>query len=456
MKKFAYLTILLAAVVLGAMLTLKDVPTSVTNASSTRSPVPQYNVIYIMVDTLRADHLGIYGYERNTSPVIDAFAKDSTLYKYAFTPAPWTPPSVASQLSGLYPASHKMLPPRSREKAKLASFRFNSSIVTLPEMLKSVGYNTAGISSNPWITKFYGFDEEFDELTYLHREPAEVINQKAFEMMDELQAKQKPFFMYLHYLDPHNPYKAPAPYRNMYKGALKHTKYDPRDQHMINRYDGEITYLDTQLGNLFNYLKSKNLFENSLIVFTADHGEQFHEQGDHGHGYKLYNSEIHVPMIIKIPKAAPGVVEKSVSLVDLYPTILDVLDIPFKGTLPGISLLNEKALEERRGIMAQISRVYVQMAYIGHARRKLIVEEAPLLSAEEHEDGKFYNKVVGLYDYTSHGEPQMDLPPEILDKLTKRLNSMHSESKSIEFPKIGDVNEVPENVLNELQTLGYF
>jgi arylsulfatase A-like enzyme len=415
------------------------------------------NVIYIMVDTLRADHLGFNGYERETSPAIDSFAKENLNFTYAISPVPWTPPSVASQLSGLYSVTHNMLPPRSRGKAKTRSLNFNSNIITLPEALKKNGYFTSAVSPNPWISGEFGYDKEFDEFQFINRARAEEVNQVAFKVIDKLSGGDKPFFLYLHYLDPHDPYKPPKEFAKFFKEKLKVGNYSEADQKRLMRYDGEIRYLDGQIGLLLNYLKTKGLYNNSLIIFTADHGEQFNEHGDLGHGYQLFNEEIHVPLIFKLPKNSKfGINDEKVSLIDIFPTVLDILGFKTVEGLQGISLLDSKKITDRKGVMSEIGRVYFEKALISSRNHKLIVGVKTEEEALELNDASVFENIVGIFKSgPGASEDKFEPAPGDLHSNTV-LKEIYENSKKAKITATNEHSNVSDETLDQLQTLGYF
>jgi arylsulfatase A-like enzyme len=328
-------------------------------------------IILIVLDTLRADHLGAYGYSRPTSPELDAFAASATLYEYAMSPAPWTPPAVASIFSGLYPTSHGMMPPKDRETARKASKRLPDEVLTLAERLKTSGYYTLGLSANPWISKTYGFAQGYDVFSNQVKARAEEVTNRALALLKLAPQGSSPF-LYVHYLDPHDPYDPPAPFRTMFAPA---PGYPPKMATAIGRYDGEIRYLDQHLGRFFAELKAREMFDKSLIIIVGDHGEQFKEHGHHRHGFHLFNEEIHVPLIVKYPQQTQGKrVAHTVSSVDILPTVLAALKIPKESYLAGSALQDESALATRMGVLAEIYRVYDLKAYVTPEGNKLLLE----------------------------------------------------------------------------------
>ena len=144
----------------------------------------KHNVIFILVDTLRADHLSYFGYERNTTPNIDAFANESLSFLNAFSPAPWTPTAMASIFTGLYPTIHGMTPPNSREEALKSAAKLTDKVYTLAELFKDNGYFTMAVQTNPWLSEAFGYAQGFDKYIFKHRQKANIINEEAYKLLN--------------------------------------------------------------------------------------------------------------------------------------------------------------------------------------------------------------------------------------------------------------------------------
>ena len=219
-----------------------------------RAPAPEKpNIVLIVVDTLRADHLGSYGYERDTSPVIDAFARENVRFDYAVATAPWTAPSIASIFTGLYPTAHGVT--RFTFKDDWQPGRATASVLsddldTLAEGLKRRGYQTVGVTANAWVADYLGFAQGFDSFRTLDHQPAHRVNAEAFTFLDAHGREDPPFFLYLHYMDPHEPYASPEPI-GAFHGPLQSREYDDEELKRIAHYDAEIRYVDGQIGELF-------------------------------------------------------------------------------------------------------------------------------------------------------------------------------------------------------------
>jgi len=293
------------------------------------------NLILISVDTLRQDHLGIYGYKRNTSPNIDRLLKTGVWFTNAHCNVPLTSPSFSSMMSSRYP--HETGSTRN-------GIPMIDGIETLAEILKKQGYTTAAILSN-WPLKkhlsnlqkgFDIYDDNFFEKRWLifnsERDAKDVT---ALSIAWIEQKPKEPFFLWAHYSDPHSPYL-------FHKGFLfkEPDKPDTEIQRKIDAYDSEIAYTDYQIGLLMNKLKEKGLDKTSLIVFLADHGESLGEHGYTGHGRYLYEDCMRVPFGL----SGPGIplnqrIDVQVELLDLAPTCLGYLGIPHAKLMRGRNLI---------------------------------------------------------------------------------------------------------------------
>src|SRR6266705_1421275 len=287
------------------------------------------DIYLVTIDTLRADHVHCYGYERVQTPALDALAKDGIRFAQAFTPSPITNTSHTTILTGLLPSSHGV-----------TDFAVPLAAVhpTWAELLKQKGYHTAAFigavildskSLAPGLDRGFDFYDNFPEhpLTKsrfgrVERRGMDVV-QRAEKWMNANPAG--PHFVWLHLYDPHDPYEPPPPYSQTYKDRL---------------YDGEIAYADSALGNFVAYLKKLGRYENSVIVVVGDHGEGLGEHHEDTHGIFLYDSTTHVPLIVKLPsgRQANKSVEAQVRTIDIMPTVLDLLRIPAPAGLDGVSL----------------------------------------------------------------------------------------------------------------------
>jgi hypothetical protein len=306
------------------------------------------NVLLITIDTLRADSLSCYGYKEIESLFADSLAANGVLFTRAISQSPWTLPSCASILTSLYPTVHGA---QKRESKNTDSFfDINKNVVMLPEILKGIGYSTQAFVNNEFILSSFGFSKGFDdycnleglknniktkliwERIYKNFVADEIspndtitITQKAINWL-ESQIKQ-PFFLWIHYFDPHAPYERYKTYgiNQGYRGRLKDIEF-ARGLHFENIkvgrynlnnsdkkylktiYDEEILLVDENIGLILKKLEELNLIDNTLIVLSSDHGEEFWDHNDYEHGHSLYRELVHIPLIFKLPGILPGLV----------------------------------------------------------------------------------------------------------------------------------------------------
>lgn len=283
------------------------------------------NVLLITLDTTRADHLGCYGHTEASTPTLDSLAAKGMLFEDAQSIAPLTLPSHATMLTGLFPREHGL---RVNGKSKLGE-----SIPTLATIFKERGYRTGAFVSAFVLDKRFGLNRGFDRYddevevqqpgaNVLEAErPADAVTARALDWLNG-QANQ-PFFCWLHYYDPHEPYFPPP----AFQGRFQHP------------YDGEIAFMDSELAKVIDLLKKRGLMDQTLIVVAGDHGEAFGEHGEMGHAAFVHEANLHVPLFFVYPKVVGvGRVKVPVSLVDLFPTILDLFGLPHPDGLKGQSL----------------------------------------------------------------------------------------------------------------------
>jgi|GEM_PF-598055 len=347
----------------------------------TRRATSPPNVILIILDAVRADHLSLYGYHRPTSPNLEKYSKRGVVFTNALAPSSWTKQSIPAILTGQYPG-----------RLGVEDFLdlLPEEVVPIPEILQPEGYSTVGFSANTLITSYFHFDQGFDRLFYVPRlgakqllfsgilltyavkglpelilsmdlvdqnlasADAATVNREVFRWLDQNAESQ--FFLYLHYLDPHQPYTPTQ--KNFSRGKhlsaadvvtlrglhnpLDTMAVEPRIMDVLaSRYDDEIAFVDRQLGELFQRFDQLGIWDHSLVIVTADHGEEFAEHGFAGHGHSLFQESIHVPLIVFLPDKFPrgSVIPDDVDLLDIVPTICSVVGISPAGHFDGVSLL---------------------------------------------------------------------------------------------------------------------
>jgi len=416
------------------------------------------NVVLIVIDSLRADHLGCYGYDRDVSPGIDKLARDSYLFADATAAAPWTSPSCAALLTGQDPASLGFL--------RDGNIRVADQFVFLAEIFRNAGYRTGGIVSYTNVSAQLGFSQGFevydqeDALGHQHvSSPSLSAKAATFLAADE----DRPFFLFLHYFDPHYNYIEHEDYRfdPDYRGEVKSGSwikelreaapgFTPDDvAHLVAIYDSEIAFTDKWLAEVIELLRERGLYNDSLLILTADHGEEFMERGDNwiGHTRTLYQEVIHVPFLLKPPGNVPGILRpEPVGLIDILPTILQVcgLNLPPDYSCAGKAIKLAAGPRPARSIFSSTRR----KASLDMVRRgdwKLISET-----------GTDYNRLFNLSEDKGESRDLSHAFPEKLHFLLDELASWRQRRKSPEEfgVKVREAEFTPEQQ-DQLKSLGY-
>ncbi|MEC4685154.1 MAG: sulfatase [Nitrospirota bacterium] len=344
------------------------------------------NIILISIDTLRADHLSCYGYHRPTTPNIDRLAAEGTIYRQNYSTGVWTPPGHASMLTGLYVSEHGVY----GEK------RLADEIPTVATILKENGYQTAGFVNNSQVGELVGFNKGHDLFVEVWKGVQsrtaleKIINGgfrkiRSFLSYEDMGAKRtnllfldwinrtekdKPFYSFLHYIEPHNPLSPPIPfrkqflrkYKNINKDKVKKIAHNPlicyvedinlndnEVSYIKDLYDGEIAYTDSVIGEIVSRLRNNNIYDNTMIVITSDHGEHFGEYGHWSHVASLHKEVLHVPLIIKYPEGIDchTEVDGYTQLVDIFPTIMGIAGVS-KDELTNVSGINLLKFKENQ------------------------------------------------------------------------------------------------------------
>jgi len=352
------------------------------------------NVVLIVMDAVRADHLSVGGYGRDTTPNLRKLAADATWYSQAVSAADVTLSSHASIFTSLYPSWHGAYchPPD-------ADFgRPIGPVPTMAELLEQSGYHTLGVAANLYLRSQFGLERGFQQFRIPRPVPVlpteswymlrnamrrvigwftdtaqfdrlysrgDAVNREFFAMLRKQSPAQAPFFAFFNYMDAHFPYIPPAPFDGLFPGrepgigqadlaALARQSAGGRvslvyTRHTASQYDGGIAYMDAQIGQLVNWLKREGQYENTMIIVTADHGESFGEKGLFQHGNSVYANLLHVGLLVKYPHSAHiGVVNTPVSLVDILPTVLKAAGVKAPASLQGEDLLDPAATAPRK------------------------------------------------------------------------------------------------------------
>ncbi|MBN1586130.1 MAG: sulfatase [Candidatus Omnitrophica bacterium] len=316
------------------------------------------NLILISIDSLRADHLGCYHYGKPTSPNIDRLAKQGILFTDCTASSSWTLPSHVSMMTGMYPSSHGVINP---------NFKLRDEADTLAEQLKSNGYSTAAFVSGPLVTSTFGFDQGFDifeesnSSTLEEKGAGDITSPGLTQAIISWLKKpgKDPFFLFLHFWDVHYDYIPPDPYAGLfdrdYTGTFDGRDYvhtdilgPPVDANALNHaqalYDGELRWVDYHVGLILDALEELDLDTHTVILLTSDHGDEFNDHGNLGHGKNLYESTLRVPLILASPYHPKGVeISTPTSIVDIPATLLDAVGVVSSIPTEGASILAQSA-----------------------------------------------------------------------------------------------------------------
>ena len=318
---------------------------------------PVRNLVLISLDTLRADHLGLYGYARGTSPEIDAFAQQGFVFERVLAPAPNTPPSQMAMMTSLYPGRHGF----TGNDDALAQ-----GIETLAQRLERAGLQTAGFVDGGYLRGFFGFDRGFDEYDDEGGGFAAILP-KALRWLDA--HGDEPFFLFLHTYDIHAPYVSPPPYDGLfhaqpYTGDLvpsaeridtiwrEKVALSAEDMHhLVDSYDEGIRYPAAQVGAFLRSLEERGRLDDTVVILTSDHGEEFGEHGSVHHWQLYFQPNLRVPLIVRLPGGAAGPVRiaEQAELIDILPTLLDLVGAERLAAAQGRSLLPTMAARNGEG-----------------------------------------------------------------------------------------------------------
>jgi len=337
------------------------------------------NILLIVMDTVRADHLSCYGYPRPTSPNVDRIAQEGVLFEQASSTAPWAP-AHAALFTGLYPSQH-----RTDETYPY----LRDEVTTIAELAREAGYQTLGVSNNSWLGRT-GFHQGFDDfvqiwqgdrivsqlalvqiasalagasMTAENQANAVLTNQLIRRWLDRARDPNRPFFLFINYFEPQFFYEPPEPYRSRFVSPANQSEAELRALRLLHwdappvrldqtkqtvladLYDGELAYLDARIGELLDALRARGLLDETIVVLTSDHGDNLGEHELVEHRFSLYEAVLHIPLILRYPKALPqGTrVAEPVSLVDVMPTLLKLSGVEppeaLRAVLPGSSLV---------------------------------------------------------------------------------------------------------------------
>jgi len=368
------------------------------------------NLLIISIDTLRADHLGLYGYERPTSPQLDAFARQAVVFDSAQAQSSWTLPSFASMMTSLYSATHACLNFDSQ---------LDGSFVTLAEVLRGTDFHTAAVASHVFLGRRHGLHQGFsefdDELVLeLNESHAAItsptVTDKGIAQLERRAAADERFFLWLHYFDPHELYK-------LHEGISEQFGIEED----VDRYDGEIAFTDREVGRLLNAVDRLGLSEDTVVVVVADHGEQFMDHGNQRHGRDLHRETVRVPLVVRTPGYEPRRVAPTVRMVDLMPTLLELLDVPGPPIREGLSVTRLMRGESQAELpaLAELSlRPDFRADSLVFGRWKLIVDHSGASRRDNTDNSQVIIDADGLRRFPI-GEPAVqlfDLETDLLEQ----------------------------------------
>lgn len=418
-----------------------------------------YNVIFILVDALRADHVGAYGYGRDTTPAIDSVAADGFVFLNAVSQSTWTRPSVGSIFTGLYPSKHKAYLYNDMEVAggSTGVGYLSSNLTTIAEVFRDAGYETYGFVNTGYVAPGSNFGQGFER----YRLVSDYwITNDLLEELENMSVDDR-FFIYLHYLGAHGPYNPRGRYARMFWDSggnfshirdakwrsLSKKKLVGKDLEFLkSQYDGEIRLSDDYVGEIIGKLEDRGLLDNTIIVVTSDHGEEFMEQGKLDHGGIPYDSLVRVPLIIRVPGMRGGKITGQVRHVDLLPTLSGLCGLEPPEGIDGVSIENH--LAGRGGDL------------VGFSERPLKGIFKNIMAVRWENWKYIYDEKTGvgvLYDLETDPREQRPIAgrQEVKDRLHSLLMEIDGENRRFRIMDDGWRHKPSEESLSILRDLGY-
>jgi len=408
--------------------------------------LPRPNVVLVVIDTLRADRLPFYGYPKETAPFLSKLAARGVVFEKAYSASSWTAPGTASILTGLYPFQHGVVVGLLAQKRLIRKYphirinRIPESVTTLPEVFRGGGYRTFGFADNINISDKQGFDQGFDCLKTSIHKGGRFLNQQVLDLKREILAGS-PYFLYLHYNDVHRPYKIRLD---------KSQKTGDRTADMKKMYDQEIALVDSCLEELYAQL---GWSQNTLLIITADHGEEQDEKGFYGHGNTLYNTVIHVPFLFFWPERelfSGKRLAVNVSTIDIMPTL---------GSLLGFNPVKESSGRDLIPMLKGGRRAYEERYVYSHLHHKEDAPKSILHEACIHGDFKYIfvsPETHFLFDLSRDPDENQNRyadEPEAARKLATNLFAYEKACPRYN-PDYVDI-ELDKKGIEQLRSLGY-
>lgn len=446
-------------------------------------PPARPNILFILADTLRRDYLGCYGFQGEVSPNLDRLAGESVRFDRAVAQAPWTKPSIASLFTSLHTETHRVIDHDHTFLRTVAKDRKTDALpqeaITLAEVLLDGGYGTAAWTANGWISENLGFSQGFEEFQGTPGDEENILDgdniwRPAWEWLESYE-EDRPFFLYLHFMDPHGPWRwNPEEWRALKESpslgdrrpatstettqvshVLRLLVKDDRDK--LTRvsdyralYAAGVRVFDRRLGALLDRLRRSPFWENTLIVFTSDHGEELLDHGRTGHGQNLHRHQTSVPLLVRLPGGAAGgrVLKRTVSLIDLMPTLLSAAGLRKPKGLQGEDLWNLIEGRER-----DEGEHYAFAGAVKRFHRRFSVENERYRLLMDYPAGR--NPL--LYDIVEDPAELKDLALEKPDLLRRLAAVLEEKMKALQSGEtlLEQEGTLTPDQLEKLKALGY-
>jgi arylsulfatase A-like enzyme len=443
------------------------------------------SIVLIVIDTLRADHLGAYGYPRPTSPVLDALAAEGTLFADVTAPSSWTRPSVGSLFTSRLPSEHGAVSVRES---------LDPDLPTLAERLRDSGYQTLGVSGNfPHVHKKSGLARGFETFvslalsvdtprhdtlmriplwpnapgTPLRAPTADEVNERVFAELPD--PGDRPLFLYVHYMDPHSGYLAPEPFRELFDRGSEAVPSRPEAtadylvdlaagraeaqqgerERLVDLYDAEIRYVDTEIGRLLAELDVRGYGRNTVVVVLSDHGEEFEDHGGWFHGITLHRELLRVPLIVhdRRGQLETGVRRDPVELLDVPVTLLALAKVAAAPGMRGRSLFETSA----RGGGARVAELHpgIREDRAGPLRHRVAIARGGWKALVDREG------VVSLYQLDRDPDEQSPLPADHPSAPARLVNEARAAASALASSAPTNPPELPAEEREALRALGY-
>ena len=452
---------------------------------------PRPSVVVVMIDTLRADYVGAYGFAGGITDSIDSIAREGVLFRRCWASAPWTKPSIATFFTGLDPEAHRVLTERGQYHARKRSGQHQvldvlaPELTTMAEAFQAAGYRTAAFVANPWIRPELGFGQGFDEFhgdTGSGAAPGAEAKRPGSGLLDALREylgrrrDKAPVFLYLHFMEVHGPYDAPD---EDYQAVLPSESLGPSEILPLIRFKTMPPYLqavpwaddpeaqdlrtwrahygagarqvDDYIGELKRQLQAVGIFDDAIVIVTSDHGEQLYDHQGWDHGYSLFEDQLHVPLIVRLPQAryAGKQVESPVGLVDVLPTLLSLVGLEVPERLQGrdvTATFAGNAVPDPTEILYATAVKWNPNAASVRDRRYKLIRTRPAVSDQ-------------LFDLDVDPGERNDIAashPQIVARLSAGLDARRKlHGQVTKTPVTVEASPLPGDVRERLRALGY-